>query len=157
MNFSDLVKTTNKTKLGSKVETKGKFDYLSWAHAVHILGAAYPDFSFEVKHFPQIFTKVTKAEDANGEPYTASTEKYVLEGCTVPFMQTSQGFFVEVAVTANGVTRTQVHPVLDNSNRPLANPNSFQINTSIQRALAKAIALHGVGLSLYAGEDLEDL
>ena len=33
-------------------------------------------------------------------------------------------------------------------------PNAFQINTSIQRCLVKAIALHGLGLYIYAGEDL---
>ena len=51
---------------------------------------------------------------------------------------------------------TQVHPVLNHQNQPIAAPNSFQINTSIQRCLAKAIALHGLGLSLFAGEDLPD-
>ena len=39
-------------------------------------------------------------------------------------------------------------------NKPIAKPNAFQINTSIQRALVKAIALHGLGLYIYAGEDL---
>ena len=42
----------------------------------------------------------------------------------------------------------------DNRNKPLEKPNAFQINTSIQRCLAKAIALHGLGLYLFAGEDL---
>ena len=51
---------------------------------------------------------------------------------------------------------TQVHPVLNHQNQPIAAPNSFQINTSIQRCLAKAIALHGLGLVLFAGEDLPD-
>ena len=49
---------------------------------------------------------------------------------------------------------TQVHPVLNHQNQPIAAPNSFQINTSIQRCLAKAIALHGLGIHLFAGEDL---
>lgn len=148
MNFNELVKATLKSRLGSKVEQKGKFDYLSWAHAIHILGNAYPDFTFEVRHFPQLFTK----KDEHGE-----TTYYTLPDVVVPYNRTSTGYYVEVSVTADKLTRTQVHPVLDGRNQPIAQPNSFQINTSIQRALAKAIALHGVGLSLYAGEDLEDI
>jgi hypothetical protein len=62
--------------------------------------------------------------------------------------------FVEVAVTVQGVTLSQLHPVLDHRNRPIPAPTAFEINTSIQRALVKAIALHGLGLYIYAGEDL---
>jgi hypothetical protein len=74
----------------------------------------------------------------------------------MPFMETKYGIFVEVAVTVQGITLSQIHPVLDNNNKPIAQPNSFQINTSIQRALVKAIALHGLGLYIYAGEDLPE-
>jgi|SaaInlV_130m_DNA_2_1039683.scaffolds.fasta_scaffold05267_4 hypothetical protein len=153
MNFNELVKITTKAALGSKVETKGRdgFDFLSWAHSVHIIASAYPDFTFEVKQYPQIFTRKL---EVLGE---SVAEAYTLPEVLVPFNKTSQGIFVEVSVTANKVTRTQVHPILDGRNQPIANPTSFQINTSIQRCLAKAIALHGVGLSLYAGEDLEDI
>lgn len=52
------------------------------------------------------------------------------------------------------MTLSQIHPVLDGKNRPLAEPTAFDINTSIQRCLVKAIALHGLGLYIYAGEDL---
>ena len=44
--------------------------------------------------------------------------------------------------------------MLDGRNRPLMAPTAFDINTSIQRCLVKAIALHGLGLYVYAGEDL---
>lgn len=154
MNFSDLVKATTKAKLGDKVEQKGKFDYLSWAHAVHTLGVACPDFTFEVKQFPQLFTRKTQII-VDGDS-VVDVEYYTLPDVTVPYNRTSTGYYVEVAVTANGVTRSQIHPILDMRNQPIAQPSSFQVNTSIQRALAKAIALHGVGLSLYAGEDLTD-
>jgi hypothetical protein len=69
-------------------------------------------------------------------------------------MQTEAGSFVQVTVTVEGIERTQIHPVLDNRNKTIESPNSFQINTSIQRCLAKAIALHGLGLYIFAGEDL---
>ena len=54
------------------------------------------------------------------------------------------------------ISLSQIHPVLDHRNQTIEQPNAFQINTSIQRCLAKAIALHGLGLSLFAGEDLPD-
>ena len=57
-------------------------------------------------------------------------------------------------VTAFGVPRTMQLPVLNHSNKPIPNPNSFDVNTAMQRCLVKAIALHGLGLYLYAGEDL---
>lgn len=72
----------------------------------------------------------------------------------LPFLITEAGVFVEVAVTVQGVTLSQIHPVLDGRNRPLLSPTAFDINTSIQRCLVKAIALHGLGLYIYAGEDL---
>ena len=59
-----------------------------------------------------------------------------------------------VTVNVDGIEMTQVHPVLDNANKSVKEPNAFQINTSIQRCLTKAIALHGLGIHIYAGEDL---
>ncbi len=110
------------------VEKKGQFSYLSWPFAVAQLRLGDPGASWEVRRF-------------DGLPYLAS----------------ELGFFVEVAVTVQGVTLSQIHPVLDNKNRPILTPTPFDINTSIQRCLVKAIALHGLGLSIYAGEDLPDL
>ncbi len=75
----------------------------------------------------------------------------------LPYLSTELGYFVEVAVTVQGVTLSQIHPVLDHKNRPIMAPSPFDINTSIQRSLVKAIALHGLGLNIYAGEDLPDL
>jgi hypothetical protein len=47
-------------------------------------------------------------------------------------------------------------PVMDYRNKAIPNPDAFSVNTAMQRCLAKAIALHGLGLSLYVGEDLWD-
>jgi len=58
------------------------------------------------------------------------------------------------SVTAFGRTRKAQLPVMDHRNKAIANPDAFQINVSMQRCLAKAIALHGLGLYIYAGEDL---
>lgn len=57
-------------------------------------------------------------------------------------------------VTASGKSMTAQLPVMDHRNKPIPDPDAFQINTAMQRCLAKAIALHGLGLYIYAGEDL---
>jgi hypothetical protein len=57
-------------------------------------------------------------------------------------------------VHALGKSMTAQLPVMDHRNRPIPSPDAFQVNTAMQRCLAKAIALHGLGLYIYAGEDL---
>lgn len=111
--------------VSSHIEKKGQFSYLSWPFAVSQLRLADPLATWEVKRFDGL-----------------------------PFLVSELGVFVEVAVTVQGITLSQIHPVLDTKNRPILAPTSFDINTSIQRCLVKAIALHGLGLAIYAGEDL---
>ena len=60
------------------------------------------------------------------------------------------------SVTAFGRTRKAQLPVMDHRNKAISNPDAFQINVAMQRCLAKAIALHGLGLYIYAGEDLPE-
>lgn len=107
------------------VEKKGQFSYLSWPYAVAQLRLADPNATWEVRRFDGL-----------------------------PFLRTETGYFVEVAVTVEGVTLSQIHPVIDSKNRPIPEPTVFDLNTSLQRCLVKAIALHGLGLYIYAGEDL---
>ncbi len=57
-------------------------------------------------------------------------------------------------VTAFGLSRTAHLPVMDHRNKAVSSPDAFAVNTAMQRALVKAIALHGLGLYIYAGEDL---
>lgn len=120
-----VFKTLSGIDVNQHVEKKGQFTYLSWAWAVAELRKASP---------------------------TATWEVIKTDG--LPFCKTECGYFVEVAVTVDGITLSQIHPVLDNNNKTIPAPNAFQINTSIQRCLVKAIALHGLGLYIYAGEDL---
>ena len=117
----------NKVDVSKHVEKKGGFSYLSWAYAVGELKKRYPAATWEIKRFDGL-----------------------------PYQKTELGYFVEACVTVEGVTHCQIHPVLDNRNKPLASPTVFDINTSNQRALVKAIALHGLGLYIYAGEDLPE-
>ena len=59
-------------------------------------------------------------------------------------------------VTAFNKARVAHLPVMDYKNKPIHNPDAFAVNTAMQRALVKAIALHGLGLYIYAGEDLPE-
>jgi len=59
-------------------------------------------------------------------------------------------------VKAFGVSRTAQLPVMDHRNKAISEPDAFQVNTAMQRCLAKAISLHGIGLYIYAGEDLPE-
>jgi hypothetical protein len=115
----------NAIDVSEHVDKKGEFSYLSWPYAVQQLRLADQTASWEVRRFDGL-----------------------------PYLKTETGYFVEVAVIVQGITLSQIHPVLDADNRPIPAPTCFDINTSIQRALVKAIALHGLGLCVYAGEDL---
>lgn len=115
----------NAINVSEHIEKKGGFSYLSWPYAVSQLRLADPTATWVVCRF-------------DGKPY----------------LLCEAGVFVEVAVTVQGITLSQIHPVLDGRNRPIPQPTAFDINTSIQRCLVKAIALHGLGLYVYAGEDL---
>ncbi len=119
----------SKIDVSAYSEKKGMFTYLSWAWAVSELLSKYPSATWTV-------------------------HKWGLDGCKQPYMQTDAGCFVEVTVTVDNIDRTQVHPVLDHKNNTIKQPNAFDINTAIMRCLTKAISLHGLGLYIYAGEDL---
>jgi len=121
----NVFETLSKIDVSKWVQQKNGLTYLSWAHALAVL----------MKHFP---TATWWIERFDGLPYC----------------KTETGYFVEVGVNINGIVRSCMLPVLDYRNQTIPKPNAFQINTSCQRALAKCLALHGLGLHVYAGEDL---
>ena len=125
MSSTNYFATLNAVNVSEHIEKKAGFSYLSWPFAVAQLRLADPAATWEVRRFGGL-----------------------------PYLECTAGVFVEVAVTVQGVTLSQIHPVLDSRNRPLMAPDAFQINTSVQRCLVKAIALHGLGLYIYSGEDL---
>ena len=57
-------------------------------------------------------------------------------------------------VTAFGKSMVCQMPVLNHQNKAIQKPNAFDVNTAMMRGLAKCIALHGLGIYIYAGEDL---
>jgi hypothetical protein len=133
MDNAEIFRNLNELNVNEYTAKKGNFTYLSWAWAVRELLKVAPNATWVVHEFEEWHEHGSSKQ---------------------PYMKTDTGYFVQVTVTINMVDRTQVHPVLDNRNQTIDEPNAFQINTSIQRCLAKAIALHGLGLYIYAGEDL---
>lgn len=124
-NQSNYFTELSKIDVSNHVEKKGQFSYLSWPFAVSQLRQFDPVATWRVERFDGL-----------------------------PYQNSEAGCFVEVSVCVRGVSLSQLLPVLDSKNRPILAPTAFDINTSIQRCLVKAIALHGLGLNLYAGEDL---
>ncbi len=118
--------------VSEKVERKGQLSYLSWAHA----------WAFAKKLYPKLTRTVYETEDGMN---------YFSDGKTA---------WVKVGVTIDGVEYIDYLPIMNTAGRPksihLENITSFDVNTSIQRSTVKALALHGLGLSVYAGEDLID-
>lgn len=114
------------------IEKKGKFSYLSWSWAWATLK----------RHCPE-----------------ARVEKHLFEGeCGKrPYMTDAQGLaYVQVTVYVESDSQTEVFPVLNHSNKPIQNPNSFDVNTALQRCMVKAIAMLGLGLYIYSGEDVPE-
>jgi len=117
-------------KTPCEVEKKGQFNYVSWAEAWKLLKLKYPDATSKVY------------ENQEGLPY----------------FSTLKGAFVKVGVKVKDIEHICWYPVLDNQNKEvkLENLDVFILNKSLQRALAKAIALHGLGLYVFKGEDLPE-
>lgn len=117
-----------------KIEQKGNLNYLSWTWAWAELLKRYPDSTFKIY------------ETTNPQGYICN---YFTDGKTC---------WVKVGVTVNGVEHIEELPVMDFRNKsiPFANVTSMDICKSIQRCKTKAIAYHGLGLYIYAGEDLPE-
>ena len=118
----------NSINVSEHVEQKAGLNYLSWAWAWTELKKRYPD------------AKKNVIKNEQGWLYHT-------DGKTC---------WVEVSVTIKDIEEIEYLPVMDYKNQaiPLANIKSTNVNTSIQRAITKAIARHGLGLYIYAGEDL---
>lgn len=121
----------NSVDVSEKIEKKGKLTYLSWAWAWGELKKRHPDATSTVY------------ETENGI-------NYFNDGKTA---------WVKVGVTVNGIEHIEYLPVMDMGNQksmPLERVTSWDVNKAIQRAITKAIARHGLGLYIYAGEDLPE-
>lgn len=115
-----------------KVERKGQMDYLSWANAWHMLKQNYPDATRQVYEDP------------------ATGWNYFSDG---------RSAWVKVGITIGGMEHIDYLPVMDFRNNALGidKVTATDVNKTIQRSTAKAIAMHGLGLSLWTGEDVPEM
>jgi len=120
----------NSINVNDKTEKKGNLTYLSWAWAWAEVKKLYPD------------VQRTVYENEN-------QCNYFTDG---------KSCWVKVGVTINGIEHIDYLPVMDYRNKSilLDNVTSFDVNKAIQRSTTKALALHGLGLYIYAGEDLPE-
>lgn len=121
-----------KINVNDKVEKKANLTYLSWAWAWAEALKADPAATFHVSTFDRG------------------------DGVTQVYMDVNGTALVWVTVTMFGKPMTCQLPVMDHKNKPISNPDAFSVNTAIMRCMTKALALHGLGLYIYAGEDLPE-
>ena len=112
-----------------KAEKKGRADYLSWAHAWDMMKSNYPQAQRIIYEQPE------------------TGLNYFTDGRTA---------YVKVGIVVNDLEHIDMLCVMDHRNKsiPIDKVCSFEVNKTIQRATAKAIAMHGLGLSLWTGEDV---
>ena len=121
----------NNIDVSEHVEQKNKLSFLSWAWAWTEVKKKHPDATYTIY------------ENANGWNYHT-------DGRTG---------WVKTGVTVNGIEHIECLPIMDfkNASIKLENITSFDVNKAIQRSLTKACARHGLGLYIYAGEDLPEV
>lgn len=126
MKFKEL----NAINVNKMTEKKGNLTYLSWAFAWQEAMKVCPDMTRTVY------------ESSNGNNYHT-------DGKTA---------WVKVGVTISGIEHIDYLPIMDARNAALSieKVTSFDVNKAIQRSTTKAIGLHGLGLYIYAGEDMPD-
>ncbi len=126
--MSSVFKTLNSINVNEHIEKKGNLSYLSWAWAWQVVKANFPD------------TQYTVYENDLGFNYHT-------DGHTA---------WVKVSTTIEDLEHIEYLPVLDFKNKsiPKDSITSMNVNTAIQRGLTKSLARHGLGLYIYAGEDI---
>lgn len=112
------------------VEKKNGLSYVSWSNAWAEVKKRYPDANYKVYE--------------------------TTDGCF--YFTDGKTCWVKTGVTVAGIEHIEYLPVMDHRNKSitLENVTSFDVNKAIQRSLTKAIARHGLGLYIYAGEDLPE-
>lgn len=122
--------TLNSINVNDKTEKKNGLTYLSWAWAWGELKKRHPDATYTIY------------ENKDGLLYHTD----------------GKSCWVKTGVTVNGLEHIEYLPVMDYKNRSISaeTVTSTDVNKAVQRSLTKAVARHGLGLYIYAGEDLPD-
>ena len=130
-NKKSIFETLFEINVNERIEKKNGLSYLSWPYAWAEVKKLYPSANYKVYE-------------------TESGCIYFTDGKTC---------WVKTGVTIDDLEHIEYLPVMDYKNRSilLENITSFDVNKSIQRSLTKALARHGLGLYIYAGEDLPEI
>ena len=128
----DVFNTLNKIDVSRYIEKKNGLSYLSWANAWAEVKKIYPTASYVIY------------------------ENTLPNGYVVNYFTDGKTCYVKTGVIIEGLEHIEELPVMDYKNKsiPFENVTSFDVNKAIQRSLTKAVARHGLGLYIYAGEDL---
>ena len=124
-----MFETLSAINVNERTEKKGQLTYLSWSWAWAEFKKACPDATYSIWR------------DENGLPYTGND---------------TTGYMVYTTVTVNVETHEMWLPVMDFKNKALLNATTTDINKTIMRCLTKNLAMFGLGLYIYAGEDLPE-
>lgn len=147
--------TLNDINVSDKIKAKVGLSYLSWPYAWSELKKAYPDAFWTVYHRKITTTETKIIKDQDGTETTIVTS-YENE---VPYFTDGKSCYVKVGVTIEGREEIEELPVMDNRNNAVALSviTMTAVNKAVQRAFVKACARHGLGLYVYAGEDLPEI
>lgn len=131
--------------------------YVSWSWAWNYIKAKYPDTptpKFET--FPEMVLKTHKQsfKTKYGTMYKKIVDDWEITARYVPYLTTTTGTMVTCTVEIDGQKYTESLYVMDNKNKAVIDPDQAQINKTQKRCLVKTLAMAGLALNLYAGEDL---
>lgn len=134
MEKKSVFETLNNINVSNYVEEKNGLKYLSWANAWAEVKKLYPLAQYK------IYERETEWGAVN----------YFTDGRTC---------WVKTGVEIEGLEHIEELPVMDYRNKSISydKVTSFDVNKAIQRSLTKALARHGLGLYIYAGEDLPEV
>ena len=144
-----------------KMKKGPALSYVSWSWAWNFVKSIYPDTPTPkwTKYKEMVLTTAQepyKVKYGNQEytRYRTAVKRAELVDREVPYLTTMTGTMVECTITMEGEPYTESLYVMDNNNNAVINPTMKEINKTQKRCLVKALALAGLGLSIYAGEDL---
>lgn len=138
---AEIFKKLSAVDVTPLIKKKNNLDYLSWANAWAVLMEYYPNSTYKIKEFDEVqLDKQTGAWKPTGRK--------------LDYLKTDAGVEVEVEVNIDGEIYGQKLYAMDFRNKAIKEPTYVEINKAQQRCLVKAIAMAGLGLNLYQGEDL---
>lgn len=148
--FDTLYAVDVSAKLGKKMG----LSYLSWADAWAELKKIYPDAEYTI-YTRRVDSTVEKQEKIDDKTTITTTETYYNE---IPYFTDGRTCYVKVGVTIKNNEEIEIFPIMNNRNAsvPVYSVTSVDVNKALQRAFVKACARHGLGLYVYAGEDLPE-